>query len=81
LAKELKKKGAKGELFSIQADVSNEEDIKRVVKWTRENLGGAHVLVNNAGVAPNSPLTSDKTFKVFQCYLLMIANLFFCSYN
>lgn len=65
LAKTLKKEGAKGELFSVQADISNEDDIKRVVKWTRENLGGADVLVNNAGVAPISPLTS--AIKLLKC--------------
>ena len=62
MANELKKEGAKGELFPIKGDVSNEKDVKRVVKWTSENLGGAHVLVNNAGVAPSTPLTSDKMF-------------------
>ncbi|CAB3376391.1 Hypothetical predicted protein [Cloeon dipterum] len=65
LAEELKKEGAKGELFAIKGDVTNEEDIKRVVKWTRENLGGADVLINNAGVAPDCPLTkfSSKNFR------------------
>jgi NAD(P)-dependent dehydrogenase (short-subunit alcohol dehydrogenase family) len=48
----------KGELHAVQGDVSKEEDVVRVVKWARDNLGGADVLVNNAGVLHNSPLLS-----------------------
>jgi NADP+-dependent farnesol dehydrogenase len=39
----------KGELHVVQGDVTKEEDVVCVVKWTRDNLGGADVLVNNAG--------------------------------
>jgi len=59
LSRELKKEGAKGELFALKADVTNEDDIKRVVKWTKDNLGGVDVLVNNAGVAPTCHLNSE----------------------
>ncbi|KAF4531862.1 hypothetical protein B566_EDAN000890 [Ephemera danica] len=59
MANELK--GCKGELHAAKCDISNEEDVVRVVKWARENLGGADVLVNNAGVAPPCELSSFST--------------------
>ncbi|CAB3376388.1 Hypothetical predicted protein [Cloeon dipterum] len=61
LAAELRKEGAKGEIFPVQGDVTNESDIKRVMQWTKEKLGGADVLVNNAGVAPSCVLHSNST--------------------
>jgi NAD(P)-dependent dehydrogenase (short-subunit alcohol dehydrogenase family) len=68
LANTLKSEGAKGELFPMKADITKEEDIKRVVKWTKENLGGADVLINNAGVAPTCNLYSNLKILLEQNY-------------
>ncbi|KAF4531857.1 hypothetical protein B566_EDAN000885 [Ephemera danica] len=54
-------KEAKGEIHAVQGDVTKEEDVVRAVKWTRENLGGADVLINNAGMIQTSPLLSGTT--------------------
>ncbi|XP_059485577.1 farnesol dehydrogenase-like [Neocloeon triangulifer] len=61
LAEELKSQGAKGELHPVCGDVTKEEDIKRVVQWTRKTLGGADVLVNNAGVNRYGKLSEQAT--------------------
>lgn len=45
--KEIKENG--GEVFVIQADVSKEEDAKRLTEETIKHFGGLDILVNNAG--------------------------------
>jgi NAD(P)-dependent dehydrogenase (short-subunit alcohol dehydrogenase family) len=66
-----KLKGVKGEIHAVQGDVRQEEDVVRVVKWTRDNLGGADVLVNNAGVSNYMPLTGYSNI-----YFYMINRIF-----
>ena|ERR1700754_1738500 len=44
-------KAAGGRAVAIQGDVSEYPEAERVVKETIEQLGGLHVLVNNAGIA------------------------------
>ncbi|CAH2005641.1 unnamed protein product [Acanthoscelides obtectus] len=56
-----KTSGKKGKLYPIQGDVTKEEDIMRVFKWAKDNLGPVHVLVNNAGVLCNSAIEDGKT--------------------
>jgi 3-oxoacyl-[acyl-carrier protein] reductase len=38
-----------GEVYAIQADMTKEADIKRMVDTAKEKLGGVDILVNNAG--------------------------------
>jgi NAD(P)-dependent dehydrogenase (short-subunit alcohol dehydrogenase family) len=44
--------GSPGDL-AFQADVSSEDDVKRVYDGTREGFGRIDVLFNNAGINPN----------------------------
>nr|CAI5855747.1 unnamed protein product [Callosobruchus analis] len=53
--------GKKGKFYPMKGDVSKEEDILSVFKWTRENLGPLHVLVNNAGIVCQSGIQDGKT--------------------
>jgi NAD(P)-dependent dehydrogenase (short-subunit alcohol dehydrogenase family) len=62
LANALKKEGIKGELHPVQCDVTKEEDIKNVIQWTKKQLGGVDVLVNNAGVNRYSKLSGKFSF-------------------
>lgn len=43
---------SEGELLAIQANVSNPDDVARMVKDTIDTLGGLELLVNNVGVSP-----------------------------
>jgi glucose 1-dehydrogenase len=45
--------GRKG--IAVQADVGNEDDVKRMVAQTIEELGGVDILVNNAGIENQVP--------------------------
>jgi len=42
--------------IAIQGDVGQEDDVKRLVAQTQEQLGGLDLLVNNAGIEKQIPL-------------------------
>ncbi|KAJ8931738.1 hypothetical protein NQ314_015270 [Rhamnusium bicolor] len=67
LAKKLS--GKKGKLFPVKTDLTKEEDILNAFKWTKENLGPIHILINNAGYAETGYITDGDTElwnKIFQ---------------
>ncbi|MEE8389251.1 MAG: SDR family NAD(P)-dependent oxidoreductase, partial [Anaerolineae bacterium] len=49
-----------GEAKAIAADVTNEEDIKRVVRETVATFGGIDVLVNAAGIIATGTIETTK---------------------
>ena len=51
--------------IAIQADLSKEEDVRRLAKNALDNFGKVDVLVNNAGIAPYSSF-KEKTIKSFE---------------
>ncbi|CAH1371969.1 unnamed protein product [Tenebrio molitor] len=57
LAKRLQ--GKKGKLHACKADISKEQDILNAFKWTSDNVGPVHILVNNAGLTHRTNLTID----------------------
>lgn len=57
-AERLKEAGDKVGCLAIQADVSKEEDVNRLVPEVIEKLGGYNALVNNAGFGKMGPLVA-----------------------
>jgi len=49
---------------TVKADVSQEEDVKNLIKETEISFGGLDILVNDAGVFPFAPL-SELTSELF----------------
>src|SRR5215217_3647820 len=45
-----------GAALAVPADVSREEDVRRLVRAVIDGLGGYNVLVNNAGIGAFAPL-------------------------
>ncbi|CAH2094140.1 unnamed protein product [Euphydryas editha] len=49
----------------VKADVSNEEDAKKIIKETIDKFNKLDVLVNNAGIAGMSSILSDNVLSVY----------------
>lgn len=49
------------EVLYIKADITNEEDCKKVVKQTAEHFGRLDILINNAGTSSANPFESVET--------------------
>lgn len=66
----LKVQEIKGEAAFLQADISNESDVERVIKFGLEKYGTLDFLINNAGVSGRGQIhehdskTWDSTFAV-----------------
>lgn len=58
------------QIYPIKCDVQQEEEILKVFKWAEEELGGVDVLINNAGVIVNKPITGKYIFFLFSGFLL-----------
>ncbi|XP_028138593.2 farnesol dehydrogenase [Diabrotica virgifera virgifera] len=56
-----KLQGKKGKLYSVKADMTKEEDIKEIFKWTSTNVGPVAILVNNAGCVKHVGLIDGDT--------------------
>lgn len=54
LADELKAKG--GKALAIETDVTQREDVSRLVDTAVQTFGRVDVIINNAGLMPNAPL-------------------------
>lgn len=62
--------GTGGKAIAIKVDVSDREQVFAAVEQARKKLGGFNVIINNAGVAPTTPIENitpeivDKVFNI-----------------
>ena len=78
LEEEIKEK-YKVDVMSIKCDVSNEEEVSKMVDQIVDYFGGIDILVNNAGVCRDS-LLMDKSIKEFRRVLdVNLIGTYLCS--
>ena len=71
VVKEIVSKG--GKAVAVQANVSEQADIKRLFAEAKKSFGGVDILVNNAGIYEFSPIeeiTADHFHKMFNLNVL-----------
>lgn len=73
----LTQKGFK--IKGVAVDVSNEEDVKRMVEETIKEFGEVDILVNNAGIYPNIPLSQMKTPDFEKIIDVNLKGVFLCT--
>lgn len=75
--KELEKNG--GKVKGIKTDISNEEEVKKLIAFAVDNFGSLDILVNNAGIFPSvslSKMTKEDFRKVISVNL---EGVFLCT--
>ncbi len=65
-AEAIKKTGRKA--IAIEADVSEEDQVDRMVDRVINELGGIHILVNNAGIFQVAPVV-EQTLQMWDCIM------------
>ena len=78
LADEISATGAK--CITVQADVSQEDDVKRLFSTIEQELGAISVLVNNAGILQKQTRLEDMTAERINTILINnVTSYFLCS--
>jgi glucose 1-dehydrogenase len=77
VSKEIKRLGCNS--IAIEADVSNERDCTRLVRETVKRFGRIDVLVNNAGIQEDLPLTEINLEEWYKIIGVDLTGPFICS--
>jgi len=76
-AKKIEELGVK--CLPIKVDITNKEDIKKMVEITLEKLKRIDILVNNAGIGINHKISIDKIEEWDKVFKTNITGCFLCS--
>ncbi|MBU1031676.1 SDR family oxidoreductase [Patescibacteria group bacterium] len=63
----------------IEADVSDEEDVKKVISETVSAYGSIDILVNNAGIYPSIPISSMTSEDFEKVLAVNLKSVFLCT--
>lgn len=65
--------------YPIKVDLKNEDEILNAFKWTLENLGALHVLINNAGIMHTEIIRDQATEQWREMFDTNVLALEICS--
>lgn len=68
-----------GEAIGVSADVSREDDVRRIVDETMEKFGRVDVLVNNAGILEPGPIASVDSESWRRVIEVNLFGTFYCT--
>ena len=74
---QIKRFGSKA--IAVKCDVSNEEQVKKMIESTIKNFGKLDVLVNNAGIVFDIPFFDKTTEHWKRTISVNLMGVFFCS--
>jgi 2-dehydro-3-deoxy-D-gluconate 5-dehydrogenase len=68
-----------GSALAVRADVSDPEDVRRLVRSTVEGFGTVDILVNNAGIYPVAPMLQMELATFRRVLDVNLTGLFLCT--
>ncbi|HMN97862.1 MAG TPA: 3-oxoacyl-ACP reductase family protein [Miltoncostaeaceae bacterium] len=71
--------GRPGSTMAVRADVSDEDDVRRMADRTVARLGRIDILVNNAGIYPNRPLAQMDAATFRRVLEVNLTGAFLCT--
>lgn len=74
---ELLRNGWKAE--AVRADVSNEDDVRKMVEKAVDAFGGVDILVNNAGIYPSVPVINMSAADFEKVIAVNLKSVFLCT--
>ncbi|XP_076249710.1 farnesol dehydrogenase-like [Calliopsis andreniformis] len=69
----------KDKFYAVQCDLGKEEDILSAFKWVEKVLGGADILINNAGVATSMPIIDSPTSEYYKLININVVATAICA--
>jgi 3-hydroxybutyrate dehydrogenase len=71
--------GGGGDMFTAQADVSDEDAVRRAFDACRKKHGPVEILVNNSGISDSAPLTRTSKVLFDRIIATNLTGTFLCS--